>query len=265
MKNQKAFLLQIPEPCSQNWADMAILDGERFCDQCQKKVTDVSMFTDTQLAYFFQHKTEHVCVRALTTQLGRTLIVPQQKIPKPSYSFAFAALSLTISLASSSRTFAHAPLLQQSYFLPDTDSSKTNQPEDGIFIKGFAYNEEKRPLSFAHLSLMQNNKMTYAAMADRDGCFELHLPKSLANQDKFILNIVDTNILYERVVLTAQQLEGIHELHVQFNRSPLDIIDIKQIYTMGGSWGAPIEPIIKTEVWNRKITPKKHKHTKSKK
>lgn len=45
--------IEIPTPCSEDWAKMTPIDQGRHCVVCQKKVTDFSEFTDQQVVAFY--------------------------------------------------------------------------------------------------------------------------------------------------------------------------------------------------------------------
>jgi hypothetical protein len=62
MKNQK-YLLQIPEPCNQDWNKMTPQDQGRYCEQCTKVVLDFSNFTDEQIVAYLQNNKGEVCGR----------------------------------------------------------------------------------------------------------------------------------------------------------------------------------------------------------
>ncbi len=71
--------LSIPEPCHENWHNMAPTDQGRFCNTCAKEVVDFSMMTDTEILNYFTTLTnEKVCGRALPSQLDRTITWPKE-------------------------------------------------------------------------------------------------------------------------------------------------------------------------------------------
>jgi len=41
--------ISIPEPCTQNWADMRVVEQGRFCQSCQKTVVDFTKLTNDQI------------------------------------------------------------------------------------------------------------------------------------------------------------------------------------------------------------------------
>ena len=49
----KKIVLQIQEPCHEDWHKMLPEEKGRFCMACQKKVIDFTGYTDRQVATFF--------------------------------------------------------------------------------------------------------------------------------------------------------------------------------------------------------------------
>jgi hypothetical protein len=74
----KTIQINIPDPCSQDWNQMAPNGQGRFCAQCQKTVIDFTHYTDAQLYEFFTKHTEHVCGRYLANQVNRDIHIPYQ-------------------------------------------------------------------------------------------------------------------------------------------------------------------------------------------
>ena len=63
-------MINIKNPCTENWNEMKIALSSRFCDNCQKNVID---FTDKSrveiLEYLISNKSESVCGRIYRSQL----------------------------------------------------------------------------------------------------------------------------------------------------------------------------------------------------
>ena len=69
------MLLQILNPCPENWAEMTPETQGRFCQSCQKTVIDFTQMSDNQVVlYFKEHSTENACGRFYPFQLNRPLI-----------------------------------------------------------------------------------------------------------------------------------------------------------------------------------------------
>src|SRR6186997_3287000 len=70
----KKIKLSIPEPCQQNWDDMAPTSQGRFCSSCAKEVIDFSQMSDTDVLNYFEIvKHGKVCGRTYPDQLNRPI------------------------------------------------------------------------------------------------------------------------------------------------------------------------------------------------
>jgi hypothetical protein len=69
---QPKLLLNIPQPCSQNWEGMTTNEQGRFCNACTKTVVDFTTMSDNEVLNFFKNKAlENVCGRLATDQIDR--------------------------------------------------------------------------------------------------------------------------------------------------------------------------------------------------
>ena len=75
----KKIQLLLTNPCSQKWENMKTLGSERYCDNCEKHIVDLTTKSDAELIQFFRKKKDNVCGRLLDSQLNRDLIVPAKK------------------------------------------------------------------------------------------------------------------------------------------------------------------------------------------
>ena len=73
------ILLQVPEPCHENWKDMTAIEQGRFCQSCQKTVTDFSLMTDKEILHYLSNKETAVCGRFTNDQLNRNLVIGYKK------------------------------------------------------------------------------------------------------------------------------------------------------------------------------------------
>lgn len=68
----KTYSLSIPEPCNENWQHMQPLDLGRYCNSCNKIVTDFTNMNEKEIANFFKQRPQKVCGRFTNTQLQKT-------------------------------------------------------------------------------------------------------------------------------------------------------------------------------------------------
>ncbi|MBP4139461.1 hypothetical protein [Flavobacterium geliluteum] len=67
---ERKFKLAIPEPCSEDWNQMAPAENGRFCASCVKTVVDFSAMLPAEVQQFFiQNQNQTICGRFKTSQL----------------------------------------------------------------------------------------------------------------------------------------------------------------------------------------------------
>ena len=71
--------LQVAEPCHESWNKMSPADQGRFCQSCQKTVTDFSMMNDKEILNYLSQKGADTCGRFTNDQLNRTLVSEAKK------------------------------------------------------------------------------------------------------------------------------------------------------------------------------------------
>ena len=101
MKTQTSITLSIPQPCHESWNEMTPVEKGRFCQSCQKTVTDFSTLSDSQLIELLKSKQATTCGRLTASQLNRVISVPvPEKRRKPLISIAAVVAALTIVIPS---------------------------------------------------------------------------------------------------------------------------------------------------------------------
>ena len=71
--------LSVAEPCHENWNKMTVADQGRFCQSCQKTVTDFSLMSDKEILNYLSQRNTNVCGRFTHDQLNRPLITEHTK------------------------------------------------------------------------------------------------------------------------------------------------------------------------------------------
>lgn len=73
-KIKPQFMITIPEPCSEDWEKMHVVDDEhRHCDTCARTLTDFTKMSDDELVLFFKYNNKKLCGRFLKQQIDRPL------------------------------------------------------------------------------------------------------------------------------------------------------------------------------------------------
>lgn len=101
MKNDKHTLesIHIPEPCHANWAQMSGGERQRFCDQCQLHVHNLSAMPRVQAEAVLARRDEgeKVCVRVEVGADGQCVTTESPSKPsRPSLPAPIAALALAL-------------------------------------------------------------------------------------------------------------------------------------------------------------------------
>jgi len=97
--------LQIADHCHENWNSMTASEQGRYCQSCQKTVTDFSMMTDKEILSHLSRRDADVCGRFTIDQLDRTLIGERKKKFSWAYVWNFViATFLTVNYASAQQT-----------------------------------------------------------------------------------------------------------------------------------------------------------------
>lgn len=91
------FSITIPEPCSEKWGGMHVVDDvQRHCDSCAKNVIDFSQMSDDEMLLFFRNSGANICGRFRKDQLHRPYtFIPQATRPAQWWK-AVALLPLTL-------------------------------------------------------------------------------------------------------------------------------------------------------------------------
>src|ERR1700722_19189567 len=78
MKKRQDIVLNIPQPCTQDWDKMTVNEKGRHCSSCNKTVVDFSNYTDKELAEFFKKAKGEVCGRINNYQANRPILITEQ-------------------------------------------------------------------------------------------------------------------------------------------------------------------------------------------
>jgi hypothetical protein len=198
MKKQIPFILEIPKPCNENWAEMTPMGLGRFCTHCQKTVTDITQMSDAQVLQLLKKNTDTHCIRAFAPQLNRPISLPPQE-PTRFYRIA-VALGLTLVMAAGADTYARPrpPLVEQNYLLNGEDSTKKEVTcEKDLKIRGIILDETYNIFPGAFVSLIQNGKVKSIVITEDNGSFELTLVDIKNDTELESFKIVATSMGYE--------------------------------------------------------------------
>lgn len=169
MKRPQSIQIKIPNPCFQNWDEMAPSGNGRHCMHCSTNVIDFTTWTDAELYKFFSNNKQRVCGRVLSTQVGRPIQIPAQPHSRLYRMFLAMGLALIFTNVSDAQV-PKAPLTQQVV--------TQVQPDDGpgtTSIKGTVTDENKTPITTASIRVWENGKTAGGAITDIDGNYKIEL------------------------------------------------------------------------------------------
>ena len=93
------IILSIPDPCTQDWNEMAPTEKGKFCSHCSTEVIDFTRSSDNEIiAYMEKHRGKLLCGQFDADQLNRRLISSNIKKTNPAlYKYLISILLITAS------------------------------------------------------------------------------------------------------------------------------------------------------------------------
>jgi hypothetical protein len=219
MSKHQPLLLHIPEPCTQQWAEMMDAAQGKFCAHCQKTVTDITGLSDAAIARLLAQQPDIHCIRARSTQLNRA-IVPARSAPHGLYRTA-VALGLTIVLAGVSPGTAHpkAPLTEQ-YGCTDDDTPEWNDSGNEPSVSGVVQDRQCKPLAYALLSCYYAGKLMSQTTTDEKGYFHIGHLHHLKKNESYNLMVVAEGYQAQHRLLYNKDVHSAGQLHITLEPEP---------------------------------------------
>jgi len=219
----KSFRIEIPEPCNKRWEEMTPGGQGRYCDRCNKTVTDFSVYSDAELHRFFTKPQEGVCGRFATRQLGRVLHQPYQPQSRL-YSIA-AALGLIILAAGypARKSYAQPPMAQ-TRLMGDTVAVAGS----GTALSGNIATEGGSPLEKAVVAAYAGSVCTAITSTDKAGDFSLNIEPGHYTVK---VSFVGMDTVQRTMEVLAQ-----HNTHMTatLQKTPQPIVTVTETFTAGG-------------------------------
>jgi hypothetical protein len=181
VNNKTKFKLTIPKPCSQNWSEMPLAGDGRFCDSCQKCVTDFTKLSNKQLCDYFDKATGNICGQFNQDQLNHYFSIQSGNKSRQLAPQIFLSAALTVGLAN--KTSAKEICIQNNQIQVETTSENDQMSfqnpsgDSSHFISGIIFEfDRKEPIPYVNISIKDSE---YGTMSDIDGNFKLPVPDSL--------------------------------------------------------------------------------------
>ncbi|SDG43995.1 carboxypeptidase-like regulatory domain-containing protein [Chitinophaga filiformis] len=175
MKTQTSVILSIPQPCHQSWNEMTPADKGRFCQSCQKTVTDFSTLSDSQFIDLLKNKQTSACGRFTASQLNRVISDPvPDKRRKPFVSIAAIVAALTITIPAVQAAAAPNKVEQTTDKEDKPTTGNVSLEDSTSFISGVVKEgRDNLPLPSATVRIKDTNIGT---VTDQSGQFKLRIP-----------------------------------------------------------------------------------------
>lgn len=157
--------ISIPQPCHENWNEMLPEEKGRFCQSCQKCVTDFTKLTDDEILNYSE---KNVCVKLSKNQIGRINSSTISSFPKwLKYS------SWVLLLGFGKYTFAQN---QKELKFTTSEIEELIKKDTLISIKLKLVDDfDESPIPNAKVYLNKKKKK-YSTTTDENGYFELEIP-----------------------------------------------------------------------------------------
>jgi len=182
MKQKEPLILTIPAPCQQPWNEMLPENDGRYCQSCQKKVTDFSGMTDRELTQAITKAGPACCGRFDAAQLERNILAAQQP-SRPFLPVAALAMMVAVTPETVNAQQVHKTTLSTKAKV------KIKQPLTGNIEGQIINGETGEGIERASIRLQG----TYdGAVTDIDGCFNVSIPSDF-NDTFAILRISHVN------------------------------------------------------------------------
>lgn len=207
-------MLDIPNPCTQNWDELQSISDGRFCMHCNKTVIDFTQYTDADLYHFFaKHGTQNVCGRLSAAQLRRKIVLPSQPHSKLYTMFVGLGLVLVFAPISDIAAQVTPPQVQKQIVLtPQEDAVK-----DGEYytIKGRVVDFDHNPIVAIQVNLIISKRVPFEywkTTTNKDGFFTFELSKKYVS--KVGLAIMAKQFIPQSFEIDLNNIMEIYTIHL---------------------------------------------------
>jgi len=167
--------ISIPEPCTQNWADMRVVEQGRFCQSCQKTVVDFTRLSDEEILQYLS-SAGNTCAKITPLQLrmlNASITIPQPaRISWRKYSMAAVAVWI-LSLFRPEAKAITPKIIQHQTVEVKKAGVTTMMADDQIAITGKIVDENNEPLPGVIIKIKGTDK---SAVTTTDGIFKIEVP-----------------------------------------------------------------------------------------
>lgn len=200
------MIISIAKPCAENWQTMTPADKGRFCNACQKCVTDFTTMTDAEIIQFLNTNKTNTCGRFTTEQLNRELKTPHSfKLPLSKW---ILASTFSLSFMSPKQGLAAVPMVQTDKIIKPSQANFVSQNveneglTDRVIIRGKVTDLNNEVLPTASVVLQGT---TIGVLTDDNGNFALNIPVEFQHKN-IVLAVSCVGLETQQVLINTESV-----------------------------------------------------------
>ncbi len=186
MLNRKSYKIKQTFSCDQRWRDMKEMGDARFCDQCEKKVFDLTTASDIRLYKLLKESEGQVCGRISPEKLNRKIheTSPFKIEVSKKYLTIPAILTALIGLLRSKSVIAQTTADVPQVKIEHADIEVSGSEEEKILVRGVVRESDhaKEVLPFANVAVKKNSVVIGGATTDFDGKFQVKIDQKFKGE-----------------------------------------------------------------------------------
>ena len=202
------YHLSLQFNCSENWAQMSPQEQGRYCQQCQKVVTDFTHMSDEELLRVLSSpRQQPICGRFNHNQINKTYI-PSGRPVTSSHPLLRSVLASLFILHLPS--YAQTPSTNNNQLYTKTKTLHPNSP-DSVSIYGKVFKRNSAQALRATIKVYAhntNNELLIPSQCDSNGHYRLTLPTK--NLPRFVRLVFSLEGFEERSVIVDASAKQKH-------------------------------------------------------
>ncbi len=207
--NHKSYIINLDNPCNENWTSMSTIENGKYCSVCTKNVIDFTSLTDAEIIEQIEKTKGNLCGRFNNSQLNRIIEIQQkQHFGSSIYKLLTGLLFLSTANNVEAKEFniINKLTLNSEVHQSNLNSGKNfeKEKEDSTknYIEGKILDYENNPISYAVINL--KNKLV-SARSDSNGYFKLYIKDEFL-EPEMILQINSLGYKFKELKIEAKNL-----------------------------------------------------------
>ncbi|MCF6402276.1 carboxypeptidase-like regulatory domain-containing protein [Chitinophaga filiformis] len=199
---KSSVIISIPTPCHESWDAMTPADKGRFCQSCQKTVTDFSGMSNQQIISYLKSRRGKVCGRFHADQLNKELSMPANSKKQPFASIAAMVAALSIAIP----TVEAKSKAEKIQLAPERSGITPQQTDTLPRIRGIVIDSISKAVVPGAIIILKGQEPY--TLTDSAGKFELQIPENCKDKPvtlkvrlgedvskEFVVSVNDTRYL----------------------------------------------------------------------